>query len=299
MDKMYKKLHEGAVSSASARDGLELYNLSWWHNDSSQWPVFPLIIEETRRSQKSPPVKMKHRWLVVAFIIDGVHSYDFASSQIIIEPGDICVIPPHFEYTFSSFSSYHKLVILFDGKLLMQTCQVLNLEEPFKLTLPDAKKEIREILALMNDYSKDNTSEILGIINKLLTEISILATVQDSSPEHKLFAKIKKRLGHNLEDKITLRDIVMEFNISHSLLHKIFMKYSSTSPKQYRIARKMERACHCLVYTDQSIKEIAFQVGYNNQHYFSNDFKKHHGMSPRNYRYIAKSNNPHAINSSA
>lgn len=287
MDKIYKKIHEGAIRIAVAGDGLELYKLSWWHNESKQWPLFPMAVEETRRSQERLRFKMEHRWMILVFIIEGFHTYELDSSEITLEAGELCVIPAHTEYSCSTGPEYYKLVMMIDGLLLDQTCRLLNLDVPFKCTPPqnvDVESMIRTIAGYMDDKKTINAPEIIGLTNKLLSDLALLSAKINMSADLKLFTKIKKRLGSNLEEKLYLSELAAEFNISRSLLHKLFMKHSSTSPQQYRIARKMERAKFCLENTPQSVKEISFQLGYANQHYFSNDFKKHFGSSPRQYR---------------
>ena len=53
---------------------------------------------------------------------------------------------------------------------------------------------------------------------------------------------------------------------------------------QYRIGKKMELAKRLLVSTTQTVKEISFQLGYCDQFYFSSEFRRVTGMSPRETR---------------
>jgi AraC-like DNA-binding protein len=284
MDEIYKKIHGHAVRFAASRSGLEFYRLHWWHDESRNWPLFPTAVEETHRSQPCTPFKMMHRWLVLAFVKSGTHCYETSSGSFMIEAGELCLMPPGMDYVYSTESAYHKLVVLFDGELLTQTCRVLNLDEPFKARLPHAEAKIRALAALLENESASNTPEILGRAQALLTEISVLNAKDHRNEDYALFLKIKTRLGGSLDARISLEDIAREFGVSRSYIHKLFGRYSSVSPQQYRIDRKMERAKFSLENTGLLVKEIAFQLGYANQHYFSNDFKKHYGLSPRDYR---------------
>jgi AraC-like DNA-binding protein len=284
MDEIYKKIHGNAIRFATSRSGLEFYRLYWWHDESRQWPIFPMTVEETRRSQPCTPFKMMHRWLMLVFAKSGIHCYETSSGNFMQEAGELCLIPPGMDYVYSTESAYHKLVVLFDGELLPQTCRVLNLDEPFKVRLPDAEAKIRALAALLENESASNTPEILGSAQALLTEISVFNASDHRNEDYALFLTMKKRLGGSLETRISLEDIATEFKVSHSYIHKLFGRYSSVSPQQFRIGRKMERARFSLENTGLLVKEIAFQLGYANQHYFSNDFKKHCGLSPREYR---------------
>ena len=49
-------------------------------------------------------------------------------------------------------------------------------------------------------------------------------------------------------------------------------------------AKRMEKACEMLAYTDKTIVRIAELTGYADQFYFSKVFKRVFGMSPNAYR---------------
>jgi AraC-like DNA-binding protein len=53
---------------------------------------------------------------------------------------------------------------------------------------------------------------------------------------------------------------------------------------QYIVNEKMKKARHLLIGTTYSITEIADRCGFENVYYFSNVFKKVHGISPAKYK---------------
>ena len=48
--------------------------------------------------------------------------------------------------------------------------------------------------------------------------------------------------------------------------------------------KKTQKACEYLNYTDLSIKEISYKIGFDDPLYFSRIFKNFMGKSPRNYK---------------
>jgi two-component system response regulator YesN len=52
----------------------------------------------------------------------------------------------------------------------------------------------------------------------------------------------------------------------------------------YLTSVRIERAKQLLLATNQSCTEICFEVGYNNQSYFTRTFKGLVGMTPRKFR---------------
>lgn len=61
-----------------------------------------------------------------------------------------------------------------------------------------------------------------------------------------------------------------------------------TSPLRYQVAQRMRRAREFLDFTDAPAAQIADQLGYEDQFYFSCQFTQEHGISPRAYRQRTK-----------
>ncbi len=67
-------------------------------------------------------------------------------------------------------------------------------------------------------------------------------------------------------------------------MSSLFKRYSHIPPGQYLMRLKLNKAANMLLTSGYSIKEIAFQVGFDDQYHFSKNFKKFHGSSPSKYR---------------
>ncbi|TWO33445.1 AraC family transcriptional regulator [Seonamhaeicola sediminis] len=95
---------------------------------------------------------------------------------------------------------------------------------------------------------------------------------------------IIKYLLNNLDKKFTLDEIASKFNYSKSYLHTKFKAKTGYPLLVFFNLKKVQKACELLNYTDLSIKEISFKVGYEDPLYFSRIFKNFMEKSPRNYR---------------
>jgi len=63
-----------------------------------------------------------------------------------------------------------------------------------------------------------------------------------------------------------------------------FKKHTGMAPNEYLISQRISAACRLLTQTDLSINDVAAQVGYGDQYYFSRLFKKKVGIPPAKYR---------------
>jgi YesN/AraC family two-component response regulator len=102
--------------------------------------------------------------------------------------------------------------------------------------------------------------------------------------ENPVVQKTIKFMELNIDKKLSLRDIADEVGYSQTYLSTIFKKETNYSPISYFSHLKITKACEFLDQTKQKIKEIAFMLGYSDPYYFSKDFQKKMGISPRNYR---------------
>jgi AraC-like DNA-binding protein len=73
--------------------------------------------------------------------------------------------------------------------------------------------------------------------------------------------------------------------MSESHVLRSFKQYLGCSPFQYINRLRLSAATDALIQTDRSITEIALDLGFNDSNYFTRSFRKHLGLSPREYRY--------------
>lgn len=88
----------------------------------------------------------------------------------------------------------------------------------------------------------------------------------------------------NLNKSFKSADIAQEFNYSPSYLFNLFKKRTGYSLIHFFNLKKVQKACEYLNYTDLTVKEISFKMGFEDSLYFSRLFKKHMGVSPRAYK---------------
>ncbi len=89
--------------------------------------------------------------------------------------------------------------------------------------------------------------------------------------------------AHYMEN-ISLRDIAAIASISENTALRYFRANIGIAPVDYLIRYRIMIACKLLRQTSDKISHIADCVGYENTGYFCRLFRKHTGMSPKEYR---------------
>lgn len=71
-------------------------------------------------------------------------------------------------------------------------------------------------------------------------------------------------------------------------LSKVFSENEHITINRYVILQKIERAKELISYGDQSLSQIALELGYSSVAHFSRQFKKVTGVSPSDFRHTKK-----------
>ncbi len=96
--------------------------------------------------------------------------------------------------------------------------------------------------------------------------------------------KIEQLMRENVQREWSLLELSNAVNLSVWRLSHIFASEVGTSPMQYLRQLRMDRAKYLLETSFLSVKEIAYQVGLNDESHFVRDFKKVYGDAPTRYR---------------
>jgi AraC family transcriptional regulator of arabinose operon len=91
---------------------------------------------------------------------------------------------------------------------------------------------------------------------------------------------MQKKINSNL----TLNNLASFANLSVSHFSSLFKSNTGFSPVEYFNHLKIQHPCQELVFTQKLIKEIADELGFDDQYYFSRIFTRYMGTSPSAYR---------------
>lgn len=98
-----------------------------------------------------------------------------------------------------------------------------------------------------------------------------------------LTLSVVQYIGLNLYQRLTVKELASHFFISETKLQSIFKKEMGMTIYSYISERKIEEAKIMLNF-NRSINEIALSLGFSDSSHLSKVFKKHVGISPKQYQ---------------
>lgn len=92
-------------------------------------------------------------------------------------------------------------------------------------------------------------------------------------------------MRENIHANVSLKDLARVAGLSVSHYCAQFKKKTMQTPLNLYTMMKVQRACQMLQEKDQTIKSVAYTLGFFDQYHFSKVFKQIMGTSPRDFKY--------------
>ena len=107
-----------------------------------------------------------------------------------------------------------------------------------------------------------------------------------ADPRYRKVFDMAERIMREPRNVPSLLVLAAEANYSPRHFCRVFRKLLGRSPQDFVIHWRIERARELLVESDLSIREVAESLGYAEQYFFTNQFKRRTRMTPLHYRQM-------------
>jgi AraC family transcriptional regulator len=108
--------------------------------------------------------------------------------------------------------------------------------------------------------------------------------IYDGGLSQRQLMQVLDYINDHLDQEIKLADLATLLDMSQFHFCHLFKQALATTPHQYLLQQRIERAKQLLKQTNQSIAEIALQCGFNSHSHLSKQFRQLTGVSPKTYR---------------
>jgi len=171
--------------------------------------------------------------------------------------------------------------------------RLFNAEEIARINLaPGIEKRAYAILEMIDELiGSDLDHKEDAIISLLHTffvycdgRCNIRSVIAGQNSRKTLVYKYKTLVDRQLHQYHKVRDYAQLLKVSDKYLNECVNEILDTNAKSVIDEQLMMKARHELKFSDKSVKEIAFELGFSSPSYFSSFFKRHTGLSPSSLR---------------
>ncbi len=136
-------------------------------------------------------------------------------------------------------------------------------------------------------FSPPLSMKILSLCGYQLSKIpadDLMQIYHDSRIEKLVF-----QLKAYPHDPLSVEDMATMCHLSRGGFLRLFKRCTGSTPHQFLLTLRLEKAKYLLEHTDTTIEQISMQCGFADRFHFSRCFKKWHGDPPSRYREASQS----------
>jgi len=160
---------------------------------------------------------------------------------------------------------------------------------PRRRMVDDSGQRVKLLFEILNQILHSSNEQkdaeiILAHLNSLLAEFNnayFKNVSKNNQTNNKLskYIEFKVSVETHLTEQHSINIIADNLAITTNHLYNIVKEFSGVSPKEFITNRLILEAQRKLYYSETTVKELAYDLGFNDPDYFSKLFKKSTGKS--------------------
>ena len=241
-----------------------------------------------------------HNFYELVVVLRGEGFHLVGNQKMPTRPGSVFLLCPG-EYHYYEYSEPLALLnFMFDSKILRsfrgQLSRLPGYEQLFRCGTPKNEfhvdsATIAQLDVLLNAIAAENRqqmpwSDLLLTANLINTLVLILQKIPQEESIH-----VNSDIGstvsfmlRNFQNDIQLPQLSRMANLSESSFYRKFHREFGMPPIKWLLRLRIHKAMEFLIRSDMTIAKIATATGFSDSLYFSRQFRKIVGSSPRSYR---------------
>ncbi|RDY26376.1 AraC family transcriptional regulator [Romboutsia weinsteinii] len=274
------------------------------YKENKQHGTFDFPIEFYHVTPSHPRYNMPYHWHTeceIIRILEGEFLLSINEEKITARKNDLIFIHDGIFHGGIPKNCIYECIV-FDMKLLLkqnhactkQIQDIVNKNKVIRHILPTNIGDLKVCCNYLFESMKSKKTgyefitqgslyHLLGII--LEHELYIRNSKFTKKTEQRIlqFKKVLSLIETEYSNPISLEDLSKAAGMTPKYFCRFFFEMSNKTPIEYLNFYRIESACDQLITTDLPVTEIALNCGFNDLSYFIKTFKKHKGITPKQY----------------
>lgn len=224
------------------------------------------------------------------YIVKGRGEFANQTTSYDIVKGTLVLLRPGVWHSYKPLKNegWTEYFIGFSGEMADKAIEKLFAEDEqiFNVGLKQEMVDLYQRAIEVAAEDRPSSQQLLcGIVMHLLGNLSYIAhSAITADRMDQIIEQAKAIMQEKASQNIDLDMLAEQLNVSYSWFRKVFREYTGYPPAKYFMLVKLRRAQYLLVNTQESIKEIAFSLGFKSPEHFYTTFKRVMGSTPSIYR---------------
>lgn len=229
---------------------------------------------------------MPHNRLVCILDSDGACSFQDDAETIPLTPGQCVFVPAFREILHDQNESMLHFSVHFNLEAFPGVDLFLRQKRSYHAEKPDWIAAIRRMVELRDplQWVAALHALIWEALSTLLRESNV--TAENLLGGYSRYEPLFEFLLDHCTAGIDVAQMARIMHMNKETFTKKFIYDTGLSPKRFFSRLLVKRAERILAGTELSIREVADQLNFCNEFYFSRFFRRHLGCSPREYRKL-------------
>lgn len=212
-----------------------------------------------------------HDHVQILFPMRGAMRLDIEGRRDVVSSHRIAVIPERHEHDFEPSRDCRLLVLDVDRT------EIAGDLPPGLITPVDPF--LWRLFSLIGDEIAADKRRAEDAVRLALTGLQLVRPIAPSMPrgDTRILATLD-------QSNARVPEMARHAGLGQSQFHALFRATTGQSPKQFRLARLLDRAVDRLTGTADPVSEIAYDLGYQNVSSFNRIFKQRFGVTPSEFR---------------
>lgn len=219
----------------------------------------------------------------VEYILSGTGTVILDGKAYYPAAGDTYFLPQGHDHLYYSSASdpWVKIWVNFSGPLAEAMATSYGIVEKCRFPGLYTGDLLRSIVRIAEEKKADSTLSASLLMHELLYRMS---RTRESGVQNSTAVAMRDFMDLHYTEPITAASVAEAVGKSTSQCNRLFLQAYGETPYKYLLARRISLARMLLESSSMGVREIASQLSFCDEYYFSNLFKQKVGVSPAAYR---------------
>lgn len=223
-----------------------------------------------------------HRNFELIYGIKGQNVINVNKLNIVLNPGELLLIPPGIVHSFSVENGKKLWVAVFSADFIPSFARTNSNKFYSKFKCDNFVEEYLKTALFFQGEPKKYIlkSALYAACGQCLQHAELLT----ENLNEKITNKILEYIHQNSAKPLTMKDVASDLGLEYHYFSSIFHQCFSMNFRELLNIYRFETACQLLEKTDRKLSDIAYASGFQSIRNFNTAFKKLSGLTPNEYR---------------